>query len=49
MQVLIAIEAIVGVFFVSVFALAQIARDLSSHQYQLSPEDDDDDDETTEA
>jgi hypothetical protein len=48
MQVLIAIELIAGAFFVIVFALAQIARDLSSHQYQPSLEDDDDD-ETTEA
>jgi hypothetical protein len=31
MQVLIAIELIVGVFFVIVFNLAEIARDLSRH------------------
>jgi hypothetical protein len=46
MQVLIAIESIVGVFFVGVFALAQIARDLSRHQYQPSLDDDDDDEGT---
>jgi hypothetical protein len=45
MQVLIAIELIVGVFFVIAFSLALIARDLSRHQYQ--PSTDDDDDETT--
>jgi hypothetical protein len=47
MQVLIAIQLIIGVFFVVAFALADIARDLSRHQYL--PSSDDDDDETTEA
>ena len=48
MQVLIAIELIVGVFLVIVFALAQIARDSLRYQHQPSPDDDDGDD-TTEA
>ena len=47
MQVLLAIELIVGVFSVIVFNLARIAQDLSRRQYQASP-DDDDDDETRE-
>jgi hypothetical protein len=47
MQVLLAIELIIGVFFVIVFNLAQIARDLARLPYPASP-DNDDDDETRE-
>jgi hypothetical protein len=44
MNVLIVIELIVGVLFVMLFGIAEIARDLSQHSYQPSPDGDDDDD-----
>jgi hypothetical protein len=44
MYVLIAIELIVGVLFVMLFGVAEIARDLSRRAYQLSLDADDDDD-----
>jgi hypothetical protein len=44
MYVLIAIELIVGVLFVMLFGIAEIARDLSRHSCQSSPDGDDDDD-----
>jgi hypothetical protein len=44
MDVLIAIELIVGVLFVMLFGVVEIARDLSQRSYQPSPDGDDDDD-----
>jgi hypothetical protein len=45
MHVLIAIELIVGVLFVMLFGVAEIARDLSRRSYQPSLDGDDDDDD----
>lgn len=43
MNVLIAIELIIGVLFVMLFGVMEIARDLSQRSYQPSPDGDDDD------
>jgi hypothetical protein len=45
MDVLVAIELIVGVLFVMLFGVMEIARDLSRRSYQPSPDGDDDDDD----
>jgi hypothetical protein len=44
MYVLIAIELILGILFVMLFGVAEIARDLSRRSYHLSLDADDDDD-----
>jgi hypothetical protein len=44
MDVLIAIELIIGVLFVMLFGVVEIARDLSRRSYQPSLDGDDDDD-----
>jgi hypothetical protein len=44
MDVLIAIELIIGVLFVMLFGVVEISRDLSRRSYQPSPDGDDDDD-----
>jgi hypothetical protein len=44
MDVLVAIELIVGVLFVMLFCVVEISRELSRHSYQSSPDGDDDDD-----